>query len=388
MLSNFGRADGGRETWAYNFIPRLLDRYPSLRLSIFGLRVDGQPDNRETLLSCVPEDQRSRLTVDFVRAKADRWPNALSFWRELGKLAQTRPVPSFVIAVGSWVELRAVLRSSPFRSSGKVVWLRSIFADEKAHRYPLFLRPLLERIELSVLRRADVIIANGEDTADHYRELGLPVRVIPNGVDLARSRMEPPELRRPLKIAYVGRLAPVKGIDDFIDVARTAMDHGFDWLEFHVIGEGPALPAVREAEAGGYLHCHGSVANDQIPALLSQMHVCVALTYVRRGGDRSSGGAGISNALLEQMAAGRIIVAWDNVAFRQVLDDDSAYLVRQGERAGLLEALRAIHSEPAAARARAAKAAKVAEGYGFDRHMDRFASAAAHWLPANAVKAE
>lgn len=386
MLSNFGRADGGRETWAYNFIPRLLDRYPSVRLSIFGLRVDGQPDNRETLLSSLPEDQRSRVTVDFVRAKADRWPNAFSFWRGLRKLAQTRPVPAFVVAVGSWVELRAVLRSRRFRSSGKIVWLRSIFADEKAHRYPAFLRPLLQRTELRVLRNADLIIANGEDTAGHYRKLGLPVRVIPNGVDLSRWRMEPPELSPPLKIAYVGRLAPVKGIDDFIDVARTAAEQGLDWLEFHVIGEGPALPAVREAEARGYLHCHGPVANQQMPALLSQMHVCVALTYVRGGDDRSSGGAGVSNALLEQMAAGRIIVARDNAAFRQVLDDDCAYLIAQGERAALLEALRAIHSDPAAARARAAKAAMVAEDYGFDRHMDRFASSAAQWLPANAVK--
>jgi glycosyltransferase involved in cell wall biosynthesis len=388
MLSNLGRADGGRETWAYNFIPRLLDRYRSLRLSIFGLRVDEQPDNRETLLSCVPEDQRSRLTVEFVPAKANRWPNAFSFWRGLRKLAQSKPVPAFVVAVGSWVELRAVLRSRGFRSSGKVVWLRSIFADEKAHRYPPFLRPLLQWIELGVLRQADVIIANGEDTADHYRKLGLSVRVIPNGVDLSRWRMEPPELSHPLKIAYVGRLAPVKGIDDFIDVARTAAEQALDWLEFHVIGEGPALPAVRDAEATGDLHCHGPIANEQMPALLSQMHVCVALTYVRGGDDRSSGGAGVSNALLEQMAAVRIIVAWDNAAFRQVLDDDTAYLVRQGDRAALLDALRAIHSEPAAARARSAKAARVAEDYGFDRHMDRFASAAARWLTANAVKPE
>jgi glycosyltransferase involved in cell wall biosynthesis len=388
MLSNFGRADGGRETWAYNFIPRLLERFPSLDLEIFGLRVDGEPDNRETVLASVPEGQRARLSVHFVRAKNHRWPNALSFWTGLRKLAKGTPGPAFAIAVGSWVELLAVLRTPRFGSSGKLVWLRSIFADEKAHRYPALLRPLLERVELAVLRRADVIIANGEDTADHYRKLGLTVRVIPNGVELDRWRMDPPALQGLLKVAYVGRLAQVKGIEDFLDVARTAKERGLDWVQFHVIGEGPALAAIRQAESKGLLHSHGPIPNGEMPGLLSEMHVCVALTYVRNSGDRFSGGAGVSNALLEQMAAGRVILAWDNAAFRQLLDDSSAYLIPQGDEAALLDALIQIHSDPTSANARAAKAADMAEDYSFDRHLDRFTSAAREWLTEDEIKAE
>ena len=218
MLSNFGRADGGRETWAYNFIPRLLERYPELRLAIYGLRVDGEPDNRETVFSAVPAAHRNRLSIDFVRAKADRWPNAFAFWNGLSTLCREKP-PAFVLAVGSWVELRAALLTPAFRNSGKLAWLRSIWTDEKAHRYPAVLRPWLERMDTAVLKRADVIIANGEDTADHYRKLGLTVRVIPNGVDLDRWRIDPPSLQAPVKVAYVGRLAEVKGIDGFGEMA-------------------------------------------------------------------------------------------------------------------------------------------------------------------------
>lgn len=376
MLSNFGRADGGRETWAYNFIPRLLERYPALRLTIYGLRVDGEPDNREAVLSSVSRAQRNRLSVEFVRASADRWPNALAFWNGVSKLARDRPPPAFVLAVGSWVELRAALLTPSFRSAGKLVWLRSIFADEKAHRYPAALRPWLQRIERAVLKRADVIIANGEDTAEHYRNLGLEVTAIPNGVDLDRWRMTAPELEGPLKAAYVGRVAPVKGIDDFLAVARLAKERGLDWLEFHVIGEGLVL------QSDGPVHFHGAVSNEQMPKVLEQMNACVALTYVRGTTDRFSGGAGVSNALLEQMAASRVILAWDNAAFRQVLDESSAYLIRQGDQLALLDALCRIHSDPAEARERAASAAAVAEGYSFDRHMDRFAAAAAKWLTA------
>ena len=162
-----------------------------------------------------------------------------------------------------------------------------------------------------------------------------------------------------------------------------AQRRGLDWLQFHVVGEGSLAPDKK-----ALLHWHGAIANEEMPALLSQMHVCVALTHVRSGADRFSGGSGVSNALLEQMAAKRIIVAWDNPAFRQVVDESSAYLVRQGDRAALLEALVRIHAQPVEARARAERAAQLAERYSFDSHMDQFASAAAQWVRTNEVKAE
>jgi glycosyltransferase involved in cell wall biosynthesis len=387
MLSNFGLADGGRETWARNFIPRLLDRYPELRLRILGLRVEGEPDNRATVLSSVPEADRDRLSIDFVSAKKGRGPNALAFWRGLPRVTGDDSSPAFVLAVGSWVEVLAVLLSRGFRSSGKLVWLRSIFADEKAHRYPRFLRPLLERIEDAVLRRADIIIANGEDTAAHYRKRGFTVHVIPNGVDIDRWRMKPPAIETPVKVAYVGRLAGAKGIDDVVGAARAAKQRGLDWLAFHVIG-GPRLPSVDQAHSEGWLDYHGAVSNEWMPQALSEMHICVALTYVRGEGDDFSGGGGVSNALLEQMASGRIIVAWDNAAFRQVLDEQSAFLVPQGDRRALLDALIQIHEDPRAAEERSRKAAEVAEQYSFESHLDLFASAADRWLSPGGVKAE
>jgi glycosyltransferase involved in cell wall biosynthesis len=387
MLANFGRADGGRATWAYNFIPRLLARYPDLRLNVLGLRVEGDPDNSGTVLSCVPEKDRDRMSVEFVSARADRIPNALAYWKGLPKIASPKPAPDFFIAVGSWVELLAALRVERFRGAGKIVWLRTIFADEKAHRYPAFLRPLLERVEIAVLRRADLIIANGKDTAEHYRKFGLKIEVIPNGVELDRWRMKPARIAGPIDVLYVGRLAPVKGIEDFIRVAEAARGRGLDWLRFHVIG-GPRLPIVEKAHSDGSLRYEGAVPNERMPNALSAMPVCVALTYVRSGNEHFSGGAGVSHGLLEQMAAGRVIVAWDNAAFRQVLCDDSAIFVRQGDREALLNALIEIRADPASAERRAANAARVAEDYGFERHFNRFESAAAQWLLPGAVKPE
>jgi glycosyltransferase involved in cell wall biosynthesis len=114
------------------------------------------------------------------------------------------------------------------------------------------------------------------------------------------------------------------------------------------------------------------------------MQVCAALTFVHGRDRHESGGAGVSNALLEQMAAGRIMLCWDNEAFRQVLSDDSAYFVRQGDVGALLDALLAIIGNPVAAHARAQRAAEIAANYGLERHMDLFDEAARRWLPGQA----
>ena len=64
---------------------------------------------------------------------------------------------------------------------------------------------------------------------------------------------------------------------------------------------------------------------DVLPNFLRDFHICVALTFA----DENGGGGGTSNALLEEMALGLIIVAWNNEIFNQVLNDSEAYLIKQ-----------------------------------------------------------
>ena len=378
MLSNFGRADGGRETWAYNFLPALLERYPRLRLNIYGLRVDGEPDNEATLVEALSPPDRPRISIDFVRASANRVPNALPFWSGLRRKVR-QDSPGFVLGVGSFVELLAILLSPVLRRAPKILWLRSIFVDEKAHRIPPVARPLTRWVENAVLRRADLLIANGEDTAAQYRARGFDVTVIPNAIDLARWKMPPPRLEHPLRVAFIGRLAQVKGIDEFLEVARLeAQDQAR--FTFHIVGDGPAKAEVLRAQGKGLVRYHGPLPNESVPDFLRNMDVCVALTFAGSDLARGSGGAGVSNSLLEQMGAGRVLVCWDNPAFRQVLDDQSAYLVHQGDVVALREAFARIVDDPEGAASRARKAEALAQNYSLEAHMNLFAAAADRWL--------
>lgn len=377
MLSNLGPAEGGRETWLYNFLPRLLQRFPQLRLHICGFRLGGDADHRGTLLGVVDEEHRDQIEIGFVEAKPSRRPNAFAFWTGLRRSTRQLPPPRFVIAVGSWVELLAVLVSGAFRRSGKILWLRTIFVDEKAHRIASIARSPIRRVEDAILRRADLLIANGDDTAAHYRARGFDVTVIKNAVDLNRWTMPPPKLGRPLHVAFIGRLAQVKGIDEFLAAAREMAGAEF---VFHIAGDGPARGDAWALEETGCVRFHGPLPNEAIPGFLEDMDVCVALTFAGSDLGGGSGGAGVSNSLLEQMAAGRILICWDNPAYRQVLDEKSAYLVKQGVASAISAALRQIASDPGGASARAQRAAQLAEGYGFDAHMELFAKAAGKWL--------
>jgi glycosyltransferase involved in cell wall biosynthesis len=364
MISNFGASDGGRETWAYQFIPRLLNERPDLRLNIYGQRPEGEADNSHRVDEAAGP-ARDRLTQTYLRADASRIPNSLLFSGGLRRVLRERGRASLVIlAVGSVMELLAVLMSPQTRKSRKILWLRTVWTHEKAARIPAFLTWAAAAFERRILRRADVLIANGEDTADFYRRWGLRVEVIPNAVDLDRWKMDPPGFAGTVAIGFIGRIIEEKSYRNFVDAARAL--RGDQRFAFSIVG-GPLNPVVDEAARDGLVSYRPAVSNHDVKTVLSGMDVCVAL-------GKSGGGGGVSNALLEQMAAGRVIVAWDNPIYRQILDEECAYLVPQGSTAGLVDAFKDIADHPEKAAACGVSAMDRAKRYGWATHLDRFLS--------------
>ena len=370
MISNFGRSDGGRETWAYNFIPRLLERDGGLHLHVFGVRRPGEADSRVELLAAVRPQDRNRLHLHFGEIGKSRWPVGLKAIGTLSRLISDTALPriDYTLAVGSLMELLVVLRSPKLSRSLKLAWLRTIYVEEKAGQIHPALRKPAGMVEHFILARADVLVANGDDTAAHYRRQGLDVEVIRNAIDVERWRREaPPPNLSPLRVGYIGRLGRVKGINEFVALARSW--GGSDPpVEFHVIGAGIDHAPVEAARDEGKLIFHGAVANDRLPEALAGLDATVALTFKSKDG----GTSGLSNALLEQMAAGKVVIAWRNEIFCQLLDDRSAYLVEQGSVAGLRTAIEEIFKNPDEAESRAREAQRLASQNSFDEHMARF----------------
>lgn len=282
-----------------------------------------------------------------------------------------RRPPAMTVTAGTFLELLMVL-PTPSRRSFKVVWLRTIWVDQKAHRIPRFLRGPVRILEAMILRRADLLIANGDDIAERYGRYGLDVKVIKNAVDLAMWRSTPPSFHDCIRVGYIGRLTRDKGIAEFVDLAeRIAQGSDADLFRFDVYGHQGEELLVSEASRRGSLRWHGAISHEELPSVVSKLDVCVALTFA----DELRGGGGTSNAMMEQLAAGRLILAWDNVIFRQWLDDTNAYLVTQGDVAALAEALRSMAADRMEARQRASRGSVLVVGYSVEAMLDRFVGA-------------
>ena len=142
------------------------------------------------------------------------------------------------------------------------------------------------------------------------------VHVLENGVDLDRF-LDVPTYRGPnrgaaRRIGIVANLRPVKGLDVFVRAAALAAAAHAD-VRFEIAGEGELRTALeqqaRAAGLNGRFLLHGLVRD--IPAFLAGLDVAVL----------SSLSEGMSNAVLEYMAAGRAIVATAVGATPRLLQD-------------------------------------------------------------------
>jgi glycosyltransferase involved in cell wall biosynthesis len=166
---------------------------------------------------------------------ARRLRQTLEDWRSAGKSLVVFHLWSSILA-GAMAERRE-------DDSFRFVYYEDLDPSEHA-RFIRFGR-MKQRLIRSVFRRGGVLVANTERVADAMtRVYGLPTRprVISPAVDLRvlrdvaawRARSVEPRTR-PLKVATVGSLVPLKGLDV---VYEGLLQSGLE-CEWHVIGEGP-----------------------------------------------------------------------------------------------------------------------------------------------------
>ncbi|MDP3674456.1 MAG: glycosyltransferase family 4 protein [Novosphingobium sp.] len=368
--SSMGPSEGGLETWAYQFLPGLLQLYPDARLRFYGALPESR-ENPGSIMKQAAGADHLRIKPEFFPITPGKVPQIVSMIRQF--LARKRgsavTAPDIVITAGTFLELIMVQLSPATRRAFKVAWLRTIWVDQKTYRIPAFLRDTVRGIEARILRGADLVLANGSDIAERYGDYGVAVQVIHNAVDTDRWRAPPPALGDPIRVAFVGRLAIDKGIVAFIELARVVRGGPLrDRVSFEVYGHLGEEALVAAAKVEGVVAWSGAVDNAALPRVLSGIDVCAALTY----SDQERGGGGTSNAMMEQLAAGRILLAWDNPIFRQWLNTDNAYLARQGDVAGLAACLGAILADRDEALRRAENGRNMMAEFGIAAMMTKF----------------
>ena len=177
-----------------------------------------------------------------------------------------------------------------------------------------------EEIVAAVLAEADYVIANSRTTALHYPTLGR-TSVVPNVVDASAFQRVRRDYRGPVRVAIVSAGFVKKGISNFIDVARL-LDGRCDAV-FVIIGpkpsgidslEGDTPPLPKNLVIGGYCSTPEEA--------MAQADLVVNLSDV---------GESFGRTLLEAMACGLPVVAFDRGALRELVSDgENGFLVPHG----------------------------------------------------------
>lgn len=189
------------------------------------------------------------------------------------------------------------------------------------------LNPLTTRTITNCSAARDALLRDEQPPSDR-------VIVLENGVDLDRFLTIPPPRDTATTVGAVANLRPVKGIDLLVEAAAQLRDE-FPQVNFRVAGEGESRPAleaqIHAARLADRFQLPG--AERDVPRFLAGLDVAVL----------SSRAEGMSNAVLEYMAAARPIVAAATGAMPELLRDGiDGLLVPPGDADALAVAIRRL----------------------------------------------
>jgi len=195
--------------------------------------------------------------------------------------------------------------------------------------------------------RADAILAGSRQTirdipAEHHeRVIYLPE----NAIDPARFWRQadhgPTLAGGPMRVCFVGRLVPLKGVDMLLQAAEPLLRSGRMTLD--IIGDGPVLPQLQKLAAplDDAVRFHGWQKHDAVQDIMAGCTV-MGFSSIREFG---------GGVVLEAMALGLCPVVIDYAGPAELVTPETGFAVPIGDRttviAGLRAALEACAADPA-----------------------------------------
>jgi glycosyltransferase involved in cell wall biosynthesis len=232
------------------------------------------------------------------------------------------------VAAGFLLRKRVVVRLTLSGERGEAAQLRRMpFAGARLH----------------LLRRVDAWVVLTDAMSEELRALGVAqdrITVIPNAVPLPDAAVTGPVASaRPL-VLYAGRLSAEKGIDSLLAAMPHVLERHPDAV-LQIAGAGGVFgvqeDALREQarNLGSAVEFLGWIP-DLTPRLLAADVFVLPTTS-----------EGMSNAMIEAMAAGRAIVTTDIAAHRGVVEDGvTALLVPPSDPPALAAAINELLGDP------------------------------------------
>lgn len=231
------------------------------------------------------------------------------------------------------------------------------------------------RLGTSILRYFDAVAPLSEELVEDMHRFRVPsakIHFIRNGVDIKEidatlanpsSREKPEADIRP--IGFIGQLIPRKGLLDLLSAFEELHEH-CPGTELRLIGEGRQRPELEEKcarmKAGQAVKFMG-FREDRLE-LLSKFEMFVMTSSLE----------GIPRCLMESMAVGVPVVAYDIPGVDQLIEDGvTGLLVPYGDVGALIEACKKLLDDPALKAILTANARlRVEEVYSARRMADEY----------------
>lgn len=222
-----------------------------------------------------------------------------------------------------------------------------------------------ERVTNRLYADADAIVTYGRHVSRHVIERGAdPSRVFvaPQAVDLTRFRKDRAPYDGPVRIGYVGRLEPEKGIEDLLAALKVLDERGVAYV-LTVAGKGSvAVPGAAQ------------VPNEDLPRIYNALDVVVVPSRLV-----PEFAEPWSLAVNEAMGCGAAVVASDAVGAVQdglVTDGETGLVFPNGDVTALADALEHLAGDARLRTALAEAGNGAVQEFTYERAAQAFVDAA------------
>ncbi|OUS69954.1 hypothetical protein B1748_29930 [Paenibacillus sp. MY03] len=345
IYSELKEYGGGRETWLNYFLPGLLKENIFSEIIVYGLKPILNQDTLYIKFNSLDKLKFIPINAGDVNKK-NLFLNMKNYCiKTTQKIMKYASSGDTILLMSANMEaVVGIIAKFLLRKNISVItWMRSIGVKEISSRKGKGIQAISAFLEKKIFKISNRIIMNGKDTYSHYvssyPQVSKKMKTIENAVDYTKfSGMPLPNFNEShINITYIGRFNREKGFFDFLESIDVYNGQSFarntneEKIKFNIWGHGCNVPEKENMDYFGVLE------REELFQALNKSHVLVFLNL-----SNNQLAAGLSHALLEALAAGRLCIAYNNAAHNQILNKSNSILIEESDVSNLAYAYNSI----------------------------------------------